>query len=188
VARDCGWALVGVAPDLSCWGKSIANGYPISAVLGNDKARAAAGSIFVTGSFWFAAVAMAAGIVTMDELRSSDYLEKTVRLGDRLRAGLKEKAEKHGFSIRQTGPSQMPMVLFDDDPDFRVGYGWCAEMVGRGIYVHPWHNMFLCAAMTESDIDSAVAAADESFRVVAKNRSELVPHPGLAAMLQGRRH
>jgi len=61
-------------------------------------------------------------------------------------------------------------------------------MVGRGIYVHPWHNMFLCAAMTESDIDSAVAAADESFRVVAKNRSELVPHPGLAAMLQGRRH
>ena len=188
VARDCGWALVGVAPDLSCWGKSIANGYPISAVLGNDKARAAAGSIFVTGSFWFAAVAMAAGIVTMDELRSSDYLEKTVRLGDRLRAGLKEKAEKHGFSIRQTGPSQMPMVLFDDDPDFRVGYGWCAEMVGHGIYVHPWHNMFLCAAMTESDIDSAVAAADESFRVVAKNRSELVPHPGLAAMLQGRRH
>ena len=188
VARDCGWALVGVAPDLSCWGKSIANGYPISAVLGNDKARAAAGSIFVTGSFWFAAVAMAAGVVTMDELRSSDYLEKTVRLGDRLRAGLKEKAEKHGFSIRQTGPSQMPMVLFDDDPDFRVGYGWCAEMVGHGIYVHPWHNMFLCAAMTESDIDSAVAAADESFRVVAKNRSELVPHPGLAAMLQGRRH
>jgi len=188
MARDCSWSLVGVAPDLSCWGKSIANGYPISALLGNDKARTAAGSIFVTGSFWFAAVAMAAGIVTLDELRASDYLEKTVRLGDRLRTGLKEKAEKHGFSIRQTGPSQMPMVLFDDDPDFRVGYGWCAEMVGRGIYVHPWHNMFLCAAMTQSDIDLAIAAADDSFRSVAKNRLELVPHPGLAAMLQGRRH
>jgi hypothetical protein len=42
--------------------------------------------------------------------------------------------------------------------------------------------------MTETDIDGAIAAADESFRVVAKNRAELVPHPGLAAMLQGRRH
>jgi glutamate-1-semialdehyde 2,1-aminomutase len=31
IARDCSWSLVGVAPDLSCWGKSIANGYPISA-------------------------------------------------------------------------------------------------------------------------------------------------------------
>jgi glutamate-1-semialdehyde 2,1-aminomutase len=188
IARDCSWSLVGVAPDLSCWGKSIANGYPISALLGSDKARSAAGAIFVTGSFWFAAVAMAAGIATLEELRSSDYLEKTVRLGDRLRAGFKEKAEKHGFSIRQTGPSQMPMILFDDDPDFRFGYGWSAEMVGRGIYVHPWHNMFLCAAMTDADIDYAISAADDSFRAIAKNRSELVPHPGLAAMLQSRRH
>jgi hypothetical protein len=48
--------------------------------------------------------------------------------------------------------------------------------------------MFLCAAMTDADVDAAVTAADESFRSVAKNRPELVPHPGLASMLQGRRH
>src|SRR5579872_2476261 len=58
LARDCSWSIVDVKPDLSCWGKAIANGYPISALLGSDKARTAAGSIFVTGSFWFAAVAM----------------------------------------------------------------------------------------------------------------------------------
>ena len=28
-------------------------------------------------------------------------------------------------------------------------------MLDRGVYVHPWHNMFLCAAMTEADIDGA---------------------------------
>jgi glutamate-1-semialdehyde 2,1-aminomutase len=186
LARDCSWSLVGVKPDLSCWGKSIANGYPISALVGGDKARAAAGSIFVTGSFWFAAVAMAAGIATLDELKSSDYLEKTIRLGGRLRAGIAEAAKQNDFSIRQTGPAQMPMILFDEDPDFRVGYAWCAEMVKRGIYVHPWHNMFLCAAMSDADIDGAVAAAGESFKAVRKNLHELVPHAGLAAMLQGR--
>ena len=187
VARDCSWSLVDVKPDLSCWGKSIANGYPISALLGSDKARAAAGSIFVTGSFWFAAVAMAAGIATLEEMQTSDYLEKTIRLGDRLRNGIASAAKRHDFSVRQTGPSQMPMILFDDDPDFRVGYGWCEEMVGRGIYVHPWHNMFLCSAMTEDDIDGAITAADESFDAVRRNRSELKPHPGLAAMLDSRR-
>jgi len=187
MARDCSWSLVNVKPDLSCWGKSIANGYPISALLGSEKARTAAGSIYVTGSFWFAAVAMAAGIATLAEIQSSDYLEKTIRLGTKLRDGLAASAKTHDFVLRQTGPAQMPMILFDDDVDFRVGYAWCSEMVRRGIYVHPWHNMFLCAAMTDADIEGAIAAADESFKVVRKNLHELAPHAGLAALLQGRR-
>src|SRR5690242_1885257 len=157
VARDCSWSLVNVEPDLSCWGKSIANGYPISALLGAEKARAAAGAIYVTGSFWFAAVAMAAGIATLEEIQSSDYLEKTIRLGTKLRDGLAACAKTHDFVLRRTGPAQMPMVLFDDDADFRIGYAWCSEMVRRGVYVHPWHNMFLCAAMTDADIEGAIA-------------------------------
>ena len=65
IARDCSWSTVGVAPDLSTWGKCIANGHPISALLGADKARKAAASIFVTGSFWFQAAPMAAALETL---------------------------------------------------------------------------------------------------------------------------
>ncbi|MGH1560304.1 aminotransferase class III-fold pyridoxal phosphate-dependent enzyme [Caulobacter segnis] len=32
LARDCSWSLVNVKPDLSTWGKAIANGHPISAL------------------------------------------------------------------------------------------------------------------------------------------------------------
>jgi glutamate-1-semialdehyde 2,1-aminomutase len=39
LARDSSWARVGVKPDLSSWGKAIANGHPISALLGAEKAR-----------------------------------------------------------------------------------------------------------------------------------------------------
>jgi glutamate-1-semialdehyde 2,1-aminomutase len=42
-------------------------------------------------------------------------------------------------------------------------------MVSRGVYVHPWYNMFLSAAMTEADIDFALDAADAGFRAVAKS-------------------
>ncbi len=69
IARDCSWEKVGVRPDLSCWGKCFANGHPISALLGSDKARDAAISTFVTGSFWFSAVPMAAGVRTLREIR-----------------------------------------------------------------------------------------------------------------------
>jgi glutamate-1-semialdehyde 2,1-aminomutase len=187
LARDCSWSLVGVKPDLSCWGKSIANGYPISALLGADKVRAAAGSLYVTGSFWFAAVAMAAGVVTLDEIANNDYLEHTVRLAGILRAGFDESAKRHGFSIRQSGPPQMPLILFDGDRDFRLGYAWSAEMVKRGVYVHPWHNMFFCAAMTEADMALALEAADGSFKALKANGPAAKPHPGLMAMFEARR-
>jgi glutamate-1-semialdehyde 2,1-aminomutase len=80
----------------------------------------------------------------------------------------------------------MPLILFNDDPDFRIGYGWASEMVKRGIYVHPWHNMFLCAAMTDADIDQALEAAEGAFKTMKANRSSLEPHPALLAMMASR--
>ena len=170
VARDCSWSAVGVQPDLSCWGKCIANGHPISALLGSDSARKGAEGIFTTGSYWFAAAAMAASLVTLELIRTTDYLERIEMLGARLRFGLDERATAHGFGLRQSGPVQMPLFLFDEDPEMKVGNAWSVAMVTRGVYVHPWHNMFLSAAMTEQDIDFALDAADESFRAVAKTR------------------
>ncbi len=186
LARDCSWSLVGVKPDLSCWGKGIANGYPISALLGSNRVRAAAGSLYVTGSFWFAAVAMAAGVATLGEIAGTDYLERTVALAGMLRTGLDEIANRHGFAIRQSGPPQMPLILFEDDKDFRAGYAWSAEMVRRSVYVHPWHNMFFCGAMTEADISLALEAAEASFKALKTNRTPLKPHAGLKALLNVR--
>ena len=186
MARDCSWSLVGVEPDLSCWGKAIANGYPISTLLGSNKARTAAGRIYVTGSYWFAAVAMAASLATLDAIQHTDYLERTQTMAGRLRAGIGMSARANGFEIRQTGPAQMPLILFQDDADFRIGYGWTSQMLKRGIYMHPWHNMFMCAAMTDADIDQALAAADSAFKAMKAGGSSLEPHPALLAMMASR--
>ena len=175
LARDCSWASVGVQPDLSTWGKCIANGHPISALLGNDKARAAAAKIYVTGSFWFQAAPMAAALVTLDRVQKSDYLEHIEGLGQRLRTGLAERASAAGFGFRQTGPATMPLFLFDDDPDLRKGFCFASQMLGRGVYTHPWHNMFLCAAMTEADIHQALNAAEASFDVLKRDGPFLTP-------------
>lgn len=184
LARGSSWSALGVKPDLSAWGKCFANGYPISALLGANSCREGAGAIYATGSFWLSAVPMAAAIETLRIIRDSDYLEHTVGLGERLRNGLDAIAAKHGFALRQTGPVQMPQIMFADDPDFRRGYAWVEEMLARGIYMHPWHNMFLCAAMTQADIDSTIEAADGAFAALAARADRLTPHPALQALLQ----
>jgi glutamate-1-semialdehyde 2,1-aminomutase len=182
MARDCSWSLVGVQPDLSSWGKCIANGHPISALLGSEKAREAAASIFVTGSFWYAGSPMAAALVTLRMVAETDYLERIVHLGRRLREGLDERAVARGFGLRQTGPVQMPLFLFDEDADLRLGFFWSSEMLKRGVYVHPWHNMFLSAAMTEADIDVALNAADGAFSAMKTKRATIKPSQKLQAL------
>jgi glutamate-1-semialdehyde 2,1-aminomutase len=185
VARDCSWSALGVQPDLSTWGKCIANGHPISALLGNDKARKAAASIYVTGSFWFAGAAMAAGLETLKRIRDSDYLERMEGLGARLRTGLAERASAAGFGLRQTGPVTMPLLLFDDDKDLAKGFAWCSAMLERGVYTHPWHNMFLCAAMTEADIDFALDAAEASFAALRRNPAAITPSAKMVFLTAG---
>ncbi|RAK61812.1 glutamate-1-semialdehyde 2,1-aminomutase [Phenylobacterium hankyongense] len=180
LARDCSWSLVGVEPDLSTWGKCIANGHPLSALLGSDKARAAAASIYVTGSYWFQAAPMAAALVTLKRVRETDYLERIQGVGQRLRDGLAERATAAGFGLRQTGPVTMPLFLFDEDPDLRKGFFWSSEMLKRRVYVHPWHNMFMCAAMTLADIDQALEAAEASFAALKTQAGSLGPVDKLA--------
>ncbi len=170
LARESSWHHLGVEPDVSCWGKSLANGHGLSAVMGNDRARAAAASIFVTGSFWHAAAPMAAALATLEVLRTTDYLEHLERLGDRLRTGLAAAAGRHGLALSQTGPVQMPLVMLlgdDGAPDQPRTRRFVSALMDRGVYFHPSHNMFLNAAMTEADIDGAVTAADEAFALVA---------------------
>jgi glutamate-1-semialdehyde 2,1-aminomutase len=183
IARDCSWSAVGVEPDLSSWGKCFANGHAISALLGNNKARNAAAHIYVTGSFWYQAAPMAAALTTLKLVRESDYLERIDALGLRLRDGLAERANAAGFGLRQTGPVTMPLFLFDDDPDLRKGFCWSSAMLERGVYVHPWHNMFLCAAMTEADIDQALDAAEGAFKVLQGAAPTLAPVEKLAFLL-----
>lgn len=187
LVRDCSWSRLGIQPDLSSWGKCIANGHPISVLLGSNKARKAAAAIYVTGSFWYQAAPMAAGLETLRLIRETDYLERITGLGERLRAGLTERAGAAGFGFRQTGPGTMPLFLFDDDPDLRKGFCFASEMLARGVYVHPWHNMFLCAAMTEADIDGALDAAEASFGALKTQVRDLAPVEKLAFLSAGAR-
>ncbi len=158
------WETIGVRPDLSAWSKSIANGFALAALTGNERFRDATSSIFTTGSFWCSAVAMAAGVATLTALRRDDGVGHMTRMGQMLRDGLASLSDTHGMPIRQTGPVQMPTVLFDDDADHRKGVAFCAATVRQGVYFHPLHNMFLSAAHTAADIEKALNAAEHGFK------------------------
>lgn len=161
------WDALGVQPDLSAWSKAIANGYALAAVTGNDRYRDAASRLYVTGSFWCSAVSMAAALATLDTLERENAPARLNAMGERFRQGLQRQAQAVGLGIRQSGPAQMPTVLFDNDPDFAKGELFCIEALARGVYLHPKHNMFLSLAHGEAEIDEALRATEGAFKAVA---------------------
>jgi glutamate-1-semialdehyde 2,1-aminomutase len=179
VVRDGIWDDLGAPPDLSAWGKAIANGHCLSAVLGNARARPGIEAIFVTGSYWFSAAAMAASLVVMGRIREGAYLDRITDIGGKLRTGLGELAARHGVGFEQSGPVTMPLMRFADDPDFRAGFFWCTEMLRQGVYLHPWHNMFINTAMTDADVEVTLKAADRAFGALNAVRSSLPPNTRL---------
>lgn len=160
------WSSFGVKPDLAAYSKAIANGYALAAIAGNDRFREAAtlGKVFMTGSFWYGAVSMAAAVATITILRDQAVIAHMEAMGQRLREGLDAIARAYGLSLRQTGPAQMPLVLFDDDPEVRRGHAFCAAALPAGAYFHPRHNMFLSGAHTPVLIDRALEAAEAGMQ------------------------
>lgn len=164
------WEYLGVQPDLSAWSKAIANGYALGAVLGTSALASAASSIYVTGSFWYGAVAMAASLATLQVVEEEDTVSRTVKTGTLLRNGLKDQAARHGLEVRLSGPVQMPFLTFAGDHDFTLADTFADQAIRNGVWLHPTHNWFLSAAMSEADVDRVLEATDLGFAAVAAHQ------------------
>jgi glutamate-1-semialdehyde 2,1-aminomutase len=60
------------------------------------------------------------------------------------------------------------MTFDDDGEDLLLMQSFCREMIARSVFLHPYHNWFLCAAHTDQDIDCTLEAAEEAFKVTAR--------------------
>ena len=156
----------GFCPDLTCFGKAMGNGHPISACVGRRELMAAASRVFYTGSYWFAAAPMAAAVTTLKELRDTDALARMRAAGRELAAGLREMGVRHGMEVTVSGPEAMPYLRFTADRDLYLTQIFCAEVTRRGSFFHPHHNWFLCAAHDRGDVAETLTHAEEGFKAV----------------------
>ncbi|MFK4042560.1 aminotransferase class III-fold pyridoxal phosphate-dependent enzyme [Nonomuraea wenchangensis] len=160
------WESLGIQPDLSAWGKAVSNGYTVSAILGIEALRDAATSIFSTGTYWFAAVPMAAAIATINAIRDEDGIAAMERAGQLLRSGIVEQARANDLAISYTGPAQMPYFRFLADTDFERMMHFSRVALDNGVYIHPRHNWFVSVAHTDEIVARALAGTEAAFRAV----------------------
>ena len=167
----------GFKADLLCYCKSIANGWPVSAIMGTDALRSACKDVFYTGSYWMQSSPFAAGIVCIDKLLKLDGPKYMQKIGKKYCDGLVELAKGYGYEMEVTGnPSMFNIILkqqpgqknwsFFNEKDRALQIAWTAENSLKGVYLTNHHNHFINCAITEKDIDFALDVADQAFKAV----------------------
>jgi len=174
-----------VVPDLTIFGKAIANGMPISCLAGKEKYMGliAAGKVGHGGTYNSIPPAVAGAIATLDVLeRDASAVYKTVEVtGQKLITGIKGLAEKHGMPIVVQGYGAIFYVGFPSartQPhdrqaiyDYRSSLGmdqnlyteFVSAMVDRGVRIIPRGNWFLSSTHSDADIRATLDAVDVVF-------------------------
>ena len=168
----------GVAPDMITMAKSMAGGFPISAVIGRADLMDAPGPGGLGGTYAGSPLACAAALAVLDVFEEENLLERSKSIGARLTAGLKGIAAKHKAiqDVRGLG-AMIAIELFKDGdhatPDADLTKRLCAEAAKRGLILlscGSYANVIrVLVPLTASDalIDEGLAVMAASFDAVA---------------------
>lgn len=111
-------AYYNVTPDLAAFGKAMANGYPLSALVGKREIMSKMEDIFFSATFGGELSSIAAAIATITKLETTDGVRRIHTLGDRLMTSLNKALSDVALDemICFTGEAWWPRVAFKNLP------------------------------------------------------------------------
>lgn len=177
-------AIAGVTPDLTTFGKAVANGWTLAGLAGKAELMDLLGeggpdSADSNGTMNAQPYALAAGLATFEILRDGG-IDRLYELGERMRSGLNQviastgvQAVVSGFGsewalyFRETAPRNYREAAHDNDHE--LGEAYLAAMLERGVLEPPFvlGDRRLNLATSDEDVDEAVAAAGDAFTAIA---------------------
>lgn len=175
--------IAGVTPDLTTMGKAIANGFPIAALAGRAEIMDRfntnpGGDVFFAGTYNGHAGSVAAALATLEVLENEPVHEHIFRLGNKLRDGLQEIADRLDLIATATGFGSVYTLYFMDGPvenytdltrnNAQLYVEYRQELIKRGIFEMPMNlkRNHVSYSHTDADIERTLEAAEESLRAM----------------------
>jgi glutamate-1-semialdehyde 2,1-aminomutase len=175
--------VYGVVPDLACYAKAMANGFPIAAFGGSRKVMETVvpGQVFHGGTYCGNVVGTAAADATLGILQDPAIFETIEARGKRLQEGIDHILTAAGIPHVIAGPPSMFGILLTEDPDPREFRDYAKA--GNDLYEkimmaliengampdpdarEPW---FLCYSHSEEDIDDTLTYFEDAVKRVRK--------------------
>jgi glutamate-1-semialdehyde 2,1-aminomutase len=156
--------LFGVTPDMATLGKGIANGYPISAIVGRRDVMKTMEDIFFSFTFGGEALSLAAAKATLTKLISVPVLQKLNAQGAKIIAGVNKiiKTAHLDDIFTMSGHPTWSFLNFQNSrgcSPLEIKTLWMQEIHDRGILCLGTHNINY--AHSDSDVEALLGAYSE---------------------------
>lgn len=160
----------GVVPDLSCFGKGMANGYPLSAVVGKREIMEIFDEIFFSFTFGGETLSLAAAKATIKQIRDKNVIGHLWAQGQRLRDGYNVLAKEFGIhqNTQATGlPPRVVMTFKENNGSDSMIYKslFQQECLKRGILFTGGQN--ICFSHSPADIDYTLRVYRTAMEILA---------------------
>jgi glutamate-1-semialdehyde aminotransferase len=162
--------MLGVKPDLAAFGKAMANGMPLSVVVGRRDVMEGFDEIFFSGTFGGDTVALAACRATIAEMERRDVIGHIWDYGRRLSAGIRNLIDQYalGDALELVGYDARSILAFphadEEQSRLRRSY-FMQECHKRGLLFFGPH--LPTAAHGDTELDFTLKVYDEVMSLFA---------------------
>jgi len=138
--------LYDIKPDLSCFGKSMGNGMPISAIVGRADIMMEMEEIFFSGTFGGECLSIAASLAVINKMEREPVIASLWEKGDLLAKEIETLIATNELTdvISLNGAAPWKLLSFNDHPNARkelIRSVFIQEMLSRGVLLTASHNV-----------------------------------------------
>ena len=159
-----------VTPDLTTLGKGIANGYPLSAVVGKKEIMKEMGEIFFSGTFGGELLSLAAADTVLEMHISNSLVPKLSKIGGVIAQKTEELIQSCNLSdvLKLRGHDSWKILIWSDSNNYStsaIKTLFLQEMFANGVLIIGSHNV--SAAITSKDVSKINSAYERTFSVIS---------------------
>lgn len=156
----------GVEPDIAMYGKTIGNGYALTAVVGRREVMEAAQNTFISSTFWTERIGPTAALATLKVMEEVKSWETITATGNKMRNGWQKLADLHKLNISISGIPALSTYSFDSPNALSYKTLIAQEMLEKGFLAST--NFYAATTHTDADLESYFNALEEVYSLIAK--------------------
>ena len=166
----------GVEPDIATFGKTLGNGYAITAVIGREEVMQAAQSTFISSTFWTERIGPTAALAALDVMAEEDAPARVHAIGEDMQGRWRRAADEAGLTLNLGELPALSTYMIDGRDPVLVKTYLTSRLLDAGFLGGP--VFYASIAHTPSLIDRYIEALAPIYAEVAELEDE-----GLAARL-----
>jgi glutamate-1-semialdehyde 2,1-aminomutase len=168
----------GVEPDLATFGKTLGNGYGITAVIGREEVMQAAQSTFISSTFWTERIGPTAALATLKVMREENATERVHEIGESVQQSWEKLGADHGLVVTTGGLPALANFAIDGFDPLAIKTYITTRMLDQGYLAS--NSMYASIAHTPEILDAYYERLGVVFGEIAslgnEGISEKLPH------------